>query len=59
MEELPKKRVKIFINNGFKYEGFILSHSENFIVLKDIGGKEVTISKGAVTTIEPQEEELK
>lgn len=51
--ERTNEKVKIFLNNGFKYEGVILSDEDGFIVLRDQYNKKLKISKAAITIIEP------
>lgn len=53
MNELTKdKKYKIFLTNGFKYEGKLLSEDNSFIQILESNGNSRIIGKGSITTIE-------
>jgi len=53
MNELTSgKRYKVFLMNGFKYEGKLLSEGDSFIQILESNGSSRIIGKGSITTIE-------
>ncbi len=52
MEQYKNKKVRLVLMNGFHYSGLILSLNEDFFVLLDKFGKEVTINKKSIQAIE-------
>ena len=48
--------IKVILNNGFYYKGEILNENENFLIIKDIRGKEVTIIKNSISIREVTDE---
>ena len=51
-DERTKEKVKVFLNNGFKYEGFIILDNDGFITLEDRYGKIFKISKPSIAVME-------
>ena len=53
-----KRKVKIILNNGFKYEGEFLSEDADFIEIHDeISGDDMTINKKETKVIQRLKEE--
>ena len=53
-----KRKVKIILNNGFKYEGELLSEDADFIEIHDeISGDDMTINKKETKIIQRLKEE--
>ena len=48
--------IKVILNNGFYYKGEILNENEKFLTIKDIRGKEVTITKNSISIREVTDE---
>jgi sRNA-binding regulator protein Hfq len=46
------KKYKIFLTNGFKYEGKLLSEGDSFIQILEAKGHSKTIGKASITIIE-------
>jgi len=47
------EKIRIFLKNGFRYEGIIISETEEFITIQDtIKHKEITINKDSISVKE-------